>query len=75
MIIWLHLAFKVTNAADFTITLEDEGKVITSLAKELHILTVEIKQKLAEVEKGVEKESGEIRRDIIHGEEEMKKVK
>ena len=43
IIIWLHLAFKVTNATYFTITLEDEGKVFTSLAKELRILTVEIK--------------------------------
>ena len=64
----------MTNAADFTITLEDEGKVMTSLTAELHTMTVEIKQKVAEVEKGVEEESSEIRRDIQHGEEEMRKV-
>ena len=32
-------------------------------------------QKLADVEKGAERKRSEIRRDIEHGEEEMKKVK
>ena len=64
----------MTNAADFTITLEDEGKVIQSLTDELHILTVEIKQKLVDVEEGVERENSEIRSDMQHVEEEMRKV-
>ena len=65
----------MTNAADFTITLEDEGKVTQSLTDELHILTVEIKQKLFDVEEGVKRENSEIRRDMQHVEEEMRKVK
>ena len=64
----------MTNAADFTITLEDEGKVIQSLTDELHILTVEIKQKLVDVEESVEREKSEIRSDMQHVEEEMRKV-
>ena len=54
------------NAADFTIILEDEVRVMTNLMNELKTRTEEIKQSLAE--------GSEIRRDIKHGEEEMKKV-
>ena len=77
MILWFllnNILLKVMNAADFIITLEDEGNVIHSLTDELHILTVEIKQELADVEEGVERESSEIRRDMQHVEEEMRKV-
>ena len=70
----LLIIFKVLNAADFTITLEDEGRVITNLTNELQTLTVEIKQSLAEVKDNVQREDNDIRRDIKHGEEEMKKV-
>ena len=77
MIIWYllnNILLKVTKAADFNITLEDEGKVMTCLTDELHTMTVEIKQKLAEVKEGVERERSEIKRDIEHGEEKIKKV-
>ena len=70
----LLIIFKLMKASDFTITLEDEGRVLTDLTNELQTLTVEIKQSLAEVEDNVEREGSEIRRDIKHGEEEMKKV-
>ena len=70
----LLIIFKVLNAADFTITLEDEGRVITNLTNELQTLTVELKQSLAEVEDNVQREGSEIRRGIKHREEEMRKV-
>ena len=62
------------HAADFTITLENEARVLTDLTNELQTLTVEIKQSLAEVEDNVEREGSEIRKDIKRGEEEMRKV-
>ena len=77
LIIWYllnNLLLKVTNAVDFNVTLEDEGKIMTCITNELHTMTVEIKQKLAEVEEGVERERSELKRDIEHGEEEIKKV-
>ena len=64
----------MASAVDFTITLEDESKLLTSLTKELHTMTVEIKQKLAEVESCAERDAKETRKDIKHSEEEMRKV-
>ena len=62
------------NAVDFNIYLEDEGKVMTSLTNELRTLTAEIEQKLTEVKDGVEIGNVQVRQELKHSEEELRKV-
>ena len=66
-----HFYFKIINAADFKITLEDESKVICDLAAEIRTLTEEIKQ---EVDNAAQKGDAERQSMKEKLDEEIKKV-
>ena len=54
LLVTVYFNYKIINAADFKITLEDERKVIDDLAAEIRTLTEGIRQEVDDVaQKGV----------------------
>ena len=71
LLVTVYFIYKIINAADFKITLEDERKVIDDLAAEIRTLTEGIRQEVDDVVQKGDAERHSIKEKII---EEIKKV-
>ena len=66
LLVTVYFNYKIINAADFKITLEDERKVIDDLAAEIRTLVEEIRQEVDAVAQKGDAERQSIN-DKIHG--------
>ena len=71
ILVTVYFTYKIINAADFKITLEDESKVIDDLAAEIRTLTEGIRQDVDNVAQRGDAERQSMKEKL---DEEIKKV-